>query len=315
MSRGADIIRELDLTVRRERGRLVADLVRRLGGHNLALAEDVAQEALLKALSTWPYRGMPDHPRAWLATVARNLAIDRLRRESRELELGDEPVPASGPDMTALDAAVADPELRLVFLCCHPVLSELERLTLTLKLVSGFTARDIARVFLAEEATIGQRIARAKRKLREVGDDLASPPSRSGIASRLASALKVVYLMFSLGYAPRSGERLVLRDVAMEAVRLARELADDALTGTPEAKALAALLCLQASRLDAREDSDGRLVLFADQDRTRWDAALLRDGFIYLSTARTGDALSRYHLEAGIAATYAAAGAGGHCDW
>lgn len=165
MSHCADTARELDLTVRRERGRLVADVVRLLGGHNLALAEDVAQEALLKALSTWSYRGVPDHPRAWLATVARNLAIDRLRRESREIELGDELVPSIEPDATVLDTSVSDPELRLILLCCHPVLSELERLTLTLKLVSAFSAREMARVFLADDAAIGQRVARAKRKL------------------------------------------------------------------------------------------------------------------------------------------------------
>ncbi len=315
MSDSADIRRELDLVVRRERGRLVADLTRRLGGHNLELAEDVAQEALLKALAVWPYRGIPERPGAWLATVARNLAIDRLRRESREFELGDQPAPAAETDPAVFEARIADPELRLIFLCCHTDLSELERLTLTLKLVSGFNAREVAAVFLAEPAAIGQRVARARRKLQAAGDDLVAAPSRFGIAARLASAMKVIYLMFSLGYAPRSGARVVLRDVAMEALRLSRELADNALTGSPEANALAALLCLQASRFDARQDADGRLVLFENQDRDLWDGALIADGFGYLAAARAGDGLSRYHLEAGIAACHAAAGPGRQCDW
>ncbi len=238
---------ELDRLVRRERGRLLADLVHRLGPHQVDLAEDVAQEALVAAMAVWPYQGLPDKPGAWLARVARNKAYDRLRRQVREAVLTDEPASATGDDASRLfEAAIGDPELRLVFLCCHSSLTEQDRLALTLKLVSGFTARDIGQLLLASDAAIGQRLARVKRKLKALGPSIRDAPSRFGIARRVPTALKVVYLMFSLGHAPRRGSKLVQQDVAMEALRLSRVLADDTLTGCPRAQALAALLCFHA---------------------------------------------------------------------
>lgn len=305
----------LDRVVRRERGRLIADLVRQLGNRNFALAEDVAQEALIRAMSTWPYRGMPDNPSAWLARVARNLALDHLRRQRHE---AGEPKRASitrDSGSAVFEAQVNDPELRLILLCCHNELSELERLTLTLRLACGFTTREIAGVFLAGGSAIGQRIARAKRTLRLLGNDLDALPMRAGIRSRLPTALKVIYLMFSLGYSPLSGERSVRLDVAREAIRLAGELAANEITGTAESQALAALLCFQGSRLPARETADGEVLRLCEQDRGHWDRALVERGFRYLVASRSAKRLSRYHIEAGIAATHAAAIDTGICDW
>ncbi len=312
----SDISRQLDLLTRRERGRLIAGLVNRLGSQNLELAEDVAQEALLTALSIWPYRGMPDNPAAWLTQVARNKAIDRLRRENREQVYDDTLDAMRSEENIRIDPErIQDPELRLTFLCCHPALEGVDRLALTLRVVSGFTAREIADVFLSTSGAMAQRLSRSKRKLKDLEKSLTEPPSIFEIESRLGAVLMVVYLMFSLGYAPRSGAELIRRDVALEALRLARELADDKHTTKPEANALAALLCFQASRFDAREDATGKPVLLEDQDHRKWDKALIDMGLRYLGSAMKGPEVTRYHLEAGIASIYATATTWDGVDW
>ena len=305
--------------VRDEHRALVGWLVARLGGHQLDLAEDVAQDALLAALSNWPYKGMPDNPGAWLRTVARNRAIDRLRKEGREIDLPAEEAlpPADGHEAATDDVfatRVPDPDLRLVLLCCHPELGEEDRLALTLKVVGGFTAREIAAVLLKPETAVAQRLARAKRRLRETPDRLANEPDAAAILERSMTALKVTYLIFSAGYAPRSGDQLVRHDVCAAALRLARTLADTAGTSSEEAQALAGLLCLQSSRLDAREDERGMPVLMRDQDRSAWDQALITEGFRRLGRAR-GDAVSRYHLEAAIASLHSSAARWEDTDW
>lgn len=315
MNTDANTHRQLDLLVRQEHGQLVAWLVARLGAHRLDLAEDVAQEALLAALSNWPYKGLPDHPSAWLKTVARNRAIDRLRREGRETGLdavGD--TATEGETDNVFAARIPDPELRLVFLCCHPALTEEDRLCLTLKVVSGFTAREIANVLLKNESAIGQRLARAKRRLRALPGEWDAEPSRFGIGERSETVQKVIYLMFALGYAPRSGEALTRKDVCFEALRLAREIARHELTSGPSASALLALLAFQSSRLDARETPDGQPVLLRDQDRTSWRRDLIDEAVGALSEAQSG-ALGRYHLEAGIASLHATATSWEATDW
>lgn len=315
-SSAAEVGHLLDVVVRRERGRLISSLAGRLGIHHLDLAEDVAQEAVLAALARWPYEGVPDNPAAWLTRVAGNKAIDRLRRESREqaYDVDSDPRPAV-PEAPVDVASIADPELRLMFLCCHPALGGIDQLALTLRIVSGFTAREIAEIFLSTEPAMAQRLSRSKRKLRRSATSLTAMPTATEIESRLDAVLKVVYLMFSLGYSPRSGGQLVRRDVAREAVRLARELADRKPTATPEAYGLSALLCFQASRLEAREDDEGRPVLLRDQDRARWDRTLIESGLGYLRSAMQSDHVSRYHLEAGIASIYATAASWGQIDW
>jgi RNA polymerase sigma-70 factor (ECF subfamily) len=323
-----EVIRhQLERLARRERGRLVADLVARLGPKRLEMAEDVVQDAVIAAMATWPFKGMPDNPGAWLNRVARNKAYDRLRREGRESPFDE---PDTAPDEASTDtdtthgaffgARIEDPELKLIFLCCQPALAQEDQLMLTLKVVSGFTARDMAQLFLKDPAAIGQRLARAKRKLRALDANadeggLIDGISRFELVARLPTVLKVMYLMFALGYAPRRGDALILRDVAEEALRLAMLVADARDTGTPEAAALAALLSLQASRFDARIGPTGALVLLRNQNRALWNRALIRRGMAYLVASQSGDALSRYHLEAGIVAAHATTAHFDETDW
>lgn len=297
----------LNQLARRERGRLIATLVHRLGARHLALAEDVAQDALLKALALWPYQGIPDKPSAWLQRVAYNKAIDCLRRAQRE-QAYDSERDGRTDALVVCDAnEISDPELRTIFLCCHPVLPVTEQLALTLRIVGGFTARELADLFFSNEDALSQRLSRSKRKLRSAQVSLTLPAAQDDIAARLDAVLKSVYLLFSVGYAPGSGSQLIRRDVAHEALRLATELANLPLTATPTAKALAALLCLHASRFDAREDAEGKPVLFRQQDRAKWNRALIDQGMRYLQAAGEGEVVSRYHLEAAIASVYATA--------
>lgn len=315
-SLSGDTRRLVDVLARRERGRLIASLVQRLGSQHLALAEDVAQEALLAALALWPYEGVPDNPAAWLTRVAQNKSIDQLRRKNKEQlydPLQDERIAESDTHLHV--PCVEDPDLHLMFLCCHPSLDASSQLVLTLRVVSGFTAREIAEIFLATETATAQRLSRSRRTLKALRPELLNDPTRFDINSRLDAVLKVIYLMFCLGYAPRSGQLLIRKDVALEALRLSQEIADRKHTGTHTAKALAALLCFQASRLDAREDSQGQPILLKDQDRTAWDYSLIRTALAYLKTSAHESTVSRYHLEAGIAAAYAISSSWGDIDW
>lgn len=318
-----DIVRhQLERLARRERGRLVADLVHRLGAGRLQMAEDVVQDAVVAAMATWPFKGMPENPAAWLNRVARNKAYDRLRKQGRETALPDyEEAPELEPEATdagagqLFGAEVTDPELKLMFLCCQPAIAQEDQLMLTLKVVSGFTAADIALAFLKKDAAVGQRLARAKRTLRADDGPLTDELSRFEIKKRLPTVLKVIYLMFSLGYAPRRGDALILRDVAEEALRLVLALAAQSDTRTPEVHALTALLAFQASRFDARVDADGQLVVLRHQNRSLWDRKLIDTAFGHMKLAQSGETLTRYHLEAAIAAAHAAARDFAGTDW
>lgn len=307
----------LDRVMRQERGRLLAGLVSRFGAAAVDLAEDAVQDAFLEALESWAFKGLPASPGAMLMQVASRRLIDRLRRRGREEGYEEE---ADRRQVTVDDrvlrADVVDPELRLIVLCCHPALSEVERLTLTLKLASGFTAREIALVFLATEASIGQRVARALRTLRDTArQSVEAPVTVFELSARMPGVLKAVYLLFNLGFAPRTGPRLWLDEVCAEAVRLAELLAAGAATRSPQALALAALLCLQGARLPARLDRGGALVLLKNQDRSLWDRALIDRGHAYLRAARAADVPSPYHIEAAIAAAHAAAPSWERTDW
>ncbi len=317
----ADVRRTLDRVTRRERGRLIAGLVNRLGADQLALAEDVAQEAVLKALASWPYAGLPRNPGAWLATVARRCAIDRLRREQREVNFEESPPAqacAAGDAGDELAARIDDPQLRLMLLCCDDTLTAQDRVGLTLRLVAGFTAREIAQVLLLKESALGQRLARARRRLRDHQGLADAPLGAAAVERRLPMVRKTLYLMFSLGYAPRSGETLVRSDVALEALRLSEGL----LANIPESPshadtaALTALLSLQASRLRARADQQGQPVLLQHQDRNLWDRQLITRGMGLLAAQAQGTGrLSPYHLEAAIAAEHATAPSWQATDW
>lgn len=301
----------VDHLFRRSAGQMVAALTRTLGPAHLDSAEEAVQDALVRALEVWPYRGVPDDPHAWLFRVARNRALDVLRRSARyerKLEL------LAGEPGTAAAASAHDDELSMVFMCCHPALSREVQVTLTLKTVGGFSVREIAAAFLAEPAAVAQRLVRAKRTLADAQAAFALPEGEER-RERTAVVLDVLYLMFNEGYAAHSGADLVRRELCAESIRLARLLCDDPATAMPAAHALLSLMLLHASRLSSRTDASGDLLLLDDQDRARWDAVMIAEGLWHLDRSAQGEALTRFHVQAAIAAAHAAAPTAAATNW
>jgi RNA polymerase sigma factor (sigma-70 family) len=300
---------------------VVARMVRDIG-----VAEELAQDALVAALEHWPREGVPDKPAAWLMTAAKNKALDHLRRarlQAEKLEEVGKDLEAQEalvvPDFVdALDAArqddIGDDLLRLVFTACHPLLSTEARVALTLKLLGGLTTHEIARAYLVPEPTIAQRIVRAKRTLCEAKVPFEVPRGPQ-LGQRLASVLEVVYLVFNAGYTATAGDDWMRPALVEEALRLGRILAELA-REEPEVHGLVALMELQASRIKARTDTQGRPVLLADQDRGRWDHLLIRRGRAALERAQAlGQPLGPYALQAAIAACHARATSVQQTDW
>lgn len=299
----------------REDGRrLTAAILRVVGGARLDFAEDCVQEALASALTAWPIRGIPDDPFAWTLAAARNRALDRLRRSSTAAAL--EPRVVDWVEALAQPgfAETGDEEATLLVLCCHEALDEEARLALTLKSVCGFSVPEIARAFLVKPETLAQRLVRAKARVRELKLDFAMP-GREGLAARMPSVLKAIYLMFNEGYAPGGGDLGVKADVCGEALRLIRVATEDARMASPQAWALRALIAFQHSRAAARTGPDGALILLPEQDRSRWDRALIAEGYRALERAMRGDDVSAYHLEAGAASVHAAAPSWETTNW
>lgn len=293
---------------------MLATVVRLVG--DLGRAEEIVQEAWLRALEHWPERGVPESPRAWLLTTARNLALDELRRRARtraepfEEELhapADEA--AWDEDLALAPPVIRDDPLRLVFTCCHPVLPQDARVALTLRTLGGLTTREIARAFLSREAAVAQRIVRAKKTLRERGVAYRIPTAWE-LPERLPAVLEVIYLVFNEGYAAGEGESPVRRELCEEAIRLAALVVE--LLPEPEAHGLLALLLLQASRLPAREAADGAAVLLEAQDRGRWDGTRIAAGLAALERAVGG---GPYALQAAIAGCHARAPSFEATDW
>ena len=307
----------LNHVMRLERGRLLAGLVSRFGAHSVDIAEDAVQEAFVVALETWAFKGLPDNAGAMLMRVASHKMIDRLRREGRETTFReDADTRTTAPEPAGQSGDIADPDLRLIVLCCTPILGETEQLTLTLKLASGFTAAEIAPLLFTGDAAVGQRVARGLRKLRHAGTHVVEPPdSAAELRLRLPRILRTLYVLYSLGFMPRSGDRAYLNDMCLEALRLAELIARHSVTGTPESQALAALLCLHSARLTSRTDADGNLILLKAQDRRTWSADLIQRGQDYLQEARRTGRPSRYHLEAAIAGAHAVAQTWQETDW
>jgi RNA polymerase sigma-70 factor (ECF subfamily) len=308
----------LEHLFRRESGRIVAWLAGLLGSAHLELAEDAAQEAMLRAAQTWPFQGIPQKPEAWLFSTAHNYAISSVRRGAVFRSKADALVAAlqtGAQPILDLDReqSLRDDELRMVFMCCHPKLAPDAQVALSLKLVGGFSTEEIARIFFSEPNTIAQRLVRAKRLIREQNLTLAMPP-KAHLEQRLNSVLKVIYLMFSGGYAAHSGEDLIRGDVCLEALRLGRLVASSSM-GAPRVDALVALMALQTARLPARTDTTGDLVLLEEQDRELWDKDLIALGFSYFDRSIAGDEISEWHVQAAIAATYASAASSAEIDW
>lgn len=299
---------------------MTATLARILGPGRIELVEDVVQDALLVALARWPRDGIPSNPTAWLVQVAKHRALDVLRRERlaadretrirEEIERWSAGDAGSGPD----DPVILDDLLRMIFMCCHPAIPAEARVTLTLKLAGGFGASEIARAFLAEETAIHQRLVRAKRRIREAGLELEMPEGTQ-LSERLESVLEVLYAMFTEGHTAHAGDALIRRDICDEAMRLGALLLRHPSLARPAVQALMALFHLHAARFDTRVDSEGGLLLLAEQDRTQWDRGHMAAGVRHLERSATGSDVTRYHVEAELAACHTLAPSWEETNW
>ena len=319
---GSEAAHEIvDRLFREEQGRAVATLIRVTGDFDLA--EEAVQDAFIRALETWPERGVPDNPGAWITTTARNRAIDRLRRRQRSVEkieeLGRET--AVEQELAAIDPTpaeddampIADDRLRLIFTCCHPALALEARVALTLRTLGGLTTPEIARAFLVPEPTLAQRLVRAKRKIRDAGIPYRVPPAEL-LPERLDGVLRVLYLVFNEGYAASSGDELIRRELCAEAIRLTRVVVS-LLPDEPEAAGLLALMLLHDARRDARVGAHGELILLDDQDRARWDADRIAEGQALIETALAARRPGPYQVQAAIAALHDEAAVPSETDW
>jgi RNA polymerase sigma factor (sigma-70 family) len=316
----ARIGRIADDLFRREGARLVAVLTGQLGVQRLQLAEDVVQESLVRALQTWPYRGVPDNPAAWLMQTAKHLALDQLRREKnwREKEEGiaiDHERWLSTPQVQdEHQGTFADDTLRMMFVCFHPQLSVEAQTALALRTLGGLSPAEIAAAFLCSEAAISKRLVRARQRIKELALPFAVPEARE-LPKRLNGVLSTLYLLFNEGYKASSGERLVREELCHEAIRLTSLLAEHPATATPKTFALLALMELNAARLSSRTDDMGNLLRLSEQDRGAWDQSMIQRGIRCLGLAASGDQLSEYHLEAGIAACHSTEADEAATDW
>jgi len=315
-----DVNRTIEAVWRIESAKLIAGIARIV--HDVGVAEDLAQDALVAALEQWPKSGVPDNPGAWLMATAKHRAIDQLRRSTLVQRKHEQLVPEleaqqerAVPDLdAAIDDHVGDDLLRLVFISCHPVLSTEARVALTLRLLGGLTTDEIARAFLVSEPTIAQRIVRAKRTLADANVPFEVPRGTE-FSARLSSVLKVIYLVFNEGYSATAGDDWMRPELCQDALRLGRILAG-LVPEEPEVHGLVALMEIQASRSRARVRPSGEPVLLLDQDRAKWDHVLVRRGLAALARAeQLGGAEGPYALQAAIAACHARARSGDETDW
>lgn len=305
---------------RHETGRLHAVLMRYVGPGNLTLAEDVAQAALVQAMRTWSIGGVPPNPSAWITRVAINLARDTLRhqrmsagKEGALLTHFEQLLPSTS-DGGDVEDTFGDDTLRLIFVCCHPSIAADAQVVLALKVLCGFSTGEIARAFLSTEAAIEKQLTRTKQRIRDAGLKFEIPAGPD-LQPRLDGVLATLYLWFNEGYKASAGDRLLREELCQEAVRVTSLLAAHPAGDTPRSHALLALMLFTAARFPARLDDDGMLLRLDDQDRAKWDQALIGRGLVELAAAARGAELSEYHLQAGIAATHCMAPDYAATDW
>ncbi|WP_433926271.1 RNA polymerase sigma factor [Sorangium cellulosum] len=306
---------------RREAGRMLATLTRVFGVHNLALAEDVVQDALCRALEVWKFQGAPENPAAWLMATAKHRALDALRRERTARTFApeltrlfeDERPLAPAVDELFGAAAIRDDQLRMMFSCCHPRLPEEAQVALVLHVLCGFSASEVAAAFLCTEAAIEKRISRAKKVL--AGSARLFELTDDEFSARLSAVQRALYLLFNEGYHGACAREAVREELCREAMHLAALLVQHPLSSTPATHALAALMCLHAARLPARVDASGHLSSLLHQDRSRWDRALVAEGQRLLDLSATGPELTEYHVEAAIASVHASAERAEDTSW
>jgi RNA polymerase sigma factor (sigma-70 family) len=306
---------------RRESGRMIAALTRIFGVHNLALAEDVVQDAFCKALEVWKVRGLPENPSAWLMATAKNRALDVIRRDRTARtyapEMGrlleSEWTIGSVVEEAFAAHTIRDEQLRMMFSCCHPRLPEEAQVALVLNILCGFGASEIAAAFLAGRAAVEKRISRGKKVL--AGAKRLFDLSDAEFAMRLSAVRRALYLLFNEGYHGASAESVVRLDLCAEAMRLTSILRECSPADSPETAALASLMFLHAAKLPARVDAAGDLHPLFEQDRSRWDARLVAEGLALLERSASGRAVTAYHVEAAIAAVHASATSLEGIDW
>ncbi len=315
-----EVSKVLDHLFRHESAKMVAILTRIFGLEHLALAEDVVQEALARAIQTWPFYGVPNNPSAWIMRTSRNLALDVVRRQTtfrnKEAEIAhlmehDHPSP---DEPVFSEQEIKDDHLRMMFVCCHPRVPEDAQAALALKTLCGFGIPEISRAFLSSDDAIAKRLTRAKQKIREAQIPYEIP-SGEELTQRLDGVLQTLYLLFNEGYKASSGEKLVRHEVCEEAIRLANLLAEHPAGNRPKTHALLALMLFNAARLSTRMDDEGNLLRLQDQDRTRWDQGMIAKGMFHFAQSAAGEQLTEYHLQAGIAACHCAAKDYDSTDW
>ena len=305
---------------RHEAGKLVSRLTSIFGINHLNLAEDLVQEALARALQTWPFYGVPKNPAAWIMQVSKNLAIDLVRRDKvfrdKETEilglLEQHNAVSNRPPSFAEE--IKDDSLRMMFVCCHPIIPREAQIALALKILCGFSAAEISKALLASEAAVAKKLTRAKERIREAGIPFAIPAGEE-LSERLDGVLQTLYLLFNEGYKASSGPRLVREELCHEAIRLTSFLVENPVSNCPKVHALLALMLFNAARLHARSDSNGNMLLLKEQDRSRWNRPMISRGMFHLSKSAAGDEITEYHLQAGIAACHCAAPDYESTDW
>ena len=322
MDQEKNINQIVDHLFRHESGKMIAVLSRLLGLQYIEIAQDIVQDTLLQAMSIWSYKSVPDNPSAWLYRVAKNKAIDYLRREKKFKEvspqysylLQSEYTLASTVNNLFLENEIQDSQLRMMFACCHPSIQEESQIALTLKTLCGLSVNEISKAFLTTEETIAKRIYRAKEKIKTEKIEL-EVPQNDELSIRVDTVLKSLYLLFNEGYKSSNPDKLIREDLCEEAMRLCFLLTQHSVTALPRTKALLALMCFQASRLDARLDDKSNIILLKHQDRSKWNRSLMSKGFEFMEESTEPFEISSYHLEAAIASQHAAARSFEQTNW